>query len=190
MSNEKKSSKLSFLDNLNFLKKIKQVKHIGLIIASIFLLILAIIFFGDFNFSSSTSSITSSESTTYTNCEDYVKSLEKRLKNVLGKIKGSGNVEVMITIENGIEYEIATDNESSTISKDGQTTTTSSSKPIIITNDGQETPIIISENLPKITGVVIVSSGADDVFVKLNLLTATETLLNVSHNEIQIFVGK
>lgn len=189
MSEEKKNSKLSFLDNFNFLKKIKQVKHIGLIIAVIFLLILAIIFFGDFSFSSSTSGTTQSTST-YTNADEYVKSLENRLKNVLSQIKGAGNVEVMISVDNGIEFEIAIDTESSSISKNGETTTTTSSKPIIITNDGQQTPIIISENLPTITGVVIVSSGANDVFVKLNLLSATETLLNISQNDIQIFVGK
>lgn len=188
MSEEKKK-KVSILDNFGFVKKIKQVKHIGLIVAIMFLLILALILFNDFNFSSKSNS-TSEYSTTYTSSEEYVNSLESRLKTVLSKIKGAGNVEVMISIKSGLEFEIATNEESTSTTKGNETTTTSSSKPIIITNDGQESAIIISENLPEITGVVIVSSGADNTFVKLNLLTATETLLNVSQNKIQIFVGK
>ena len=45
------------------------------------------------------------------------------------------------------------------------------------------------EILPNISGVVIVSSGASDINVKLNLLTATQTLLDIAQNKIQIYVG-
>ena len=189
MGDEKSKNKFSFLDNLKFIKKIKQVKHIGLIITIIFIIILLLIAFGNFNFSLSEKSNdeSSQHTSTYTSYYEYAEKLESKLKNVLTKIKDAGTVEVMITLDGGVNLIYATEDEK-TISNNGQTTTTSGST-IIISTDGQEQPIIVGEQLPKITGVVVVSSGASDVSVRLNLLYATQTLLDVEQDKIQIFVG-
>ena len=161
MSEEKKAGKLSFLDNLKIVKKIKQNKHIGLIVVVIFVLILLLLLFSDFNFN--TSKMEMLETSTYSTYYQYAETLENKLKNVLGKIKGVGNIEVMVSLDNNSYLNTSNSN-------------TSSNEQSV-------------EILPNISGVVIVSSGASDINVKLNLLTATQTLLDIAQNKIQIYVG-
>lgn len=174
MSEEKKTKKLAFLDNLNFIKKIKQVKHIGLIVVIIFILILLVILFGDVGFGGYNAGKNTVNTSTYSSYYRYAEILENKLKNVLGKIKGAGNIEVMVTVH----Y----DNEGDIKNLSSQT-----NQNILIgdQNDTDKT----NDILPSVTGVVIVSSGAVNTVVKLNLLTATQTLLNIEQNKIQIFVG-
>lgn len=160
MSEEKKAGKISFLDNLKIVKKIKQNKHIGLIVVVIFVLILLLLLFSDFNFN--TSKMEMLETSTYSTYYQYAETLENKLKNVLGKIKGVGNIEVMVSLDNN-SINVSNSNTSS---------------------DEQSVEI-----LPNVSGVVIVSSGASDINVKLNLLTATQTLLDIAQNKIQIYVG-
>ena len=193
MSEEKKISKEKFdwLKNLSFIKKLKQVKHIGLIITIIFVLLLLLILFGNFNFLSSSSTISaSSNSFTYTTNAEYIKNMEDKLKALLSKIKGSGNVEVMITLNEGAGVVLATSDESITTNNGSGSTTTVSANPVIITHNGTNTPVIVSENIPEIKGVVVVSSGAKDVNVRLNILNAVQTLTGLANNKIQILIGE
>ncbi len=193
MSEEKKISKEKFdwLNNLSFIKKLKQVKHIGLIITIIFVLLLLLILFGNFNFLSSSSTISaSSNSFTYTTNAEYIKNMEDKLKALLSKIKGSGNVEVMITLNEGAGVVLATSDESITTNNGSGSTTTVSANPVIITQNGTNTPVIVSENIPEIKGVVVVSSGAKDVNVRLNILNAVQTLTGLANNKIQILIGE
>lgn len=170
MSEEKKQKK-SLFDSLPFLNKLKQVKHIGLIVTIIFILILLLILFGGFGNSKSflTFSSSSNTSTTYQS-NQYVDGLESKLKNLLGKIKGAKDVEVMIAYESGTTYVGQNSSDTSLVSA-GKTSNTSET------------------TFPKITGVVIVSSGASDISVRLDMQIATETLLGLSADKIQIFVG-
>lgn len=185
MSEEKKNKKQSFLDNLNIFKRLKQVKNIGLIITIIFILILLIILFSNFDFMSLSSSV-KTDGSTYTVGMDYVEKMEGKLTDVLTKIKGAGDVKVMITLENGATVVIASDNELKIITTDGAGKQTVSIVPVVLGNKNFE---ISSEIIPTINGVVIVSSGATNVNVKLNLYTATQTLLDLPAEKIQIFEG-
>ena len=67
--------------------------------------------------------------------------------------------------------------------------TTVSTSPLVVENNGENSTIVIEEVLPKIKGVVVVSSGAKDISVKLNIINAIQTLLDLSDNKIQILVG-
>ena len=50
-------------------------------------------------------------------------------------------------------------------------------------------PLIIKESYPDVCGVVVVASGAGNVQVKLNIMKAIKTLLNVKDENIQILIG-
>lgn len=193
MGDNKKNS-MSFLDKLPFMKKLKEVKHIGLIVTVIFVLILLFILFGNVNFdvfsSSKTSSTVSSDSSTYQTSAEYVEKLENKLTLLLSKVKGAGQVEVMVSVKSGASIDIAESTETKTTMSGGTEVTTVSTSPILITSNGTENPIIIAENLPKINGVVVVSSGASDINVKMYLITAVQTLLDLPQDKIQILVGK
>lgn len=172
------------------LKKIKQVKHIGLIVTIIFVLILLIILFGNFNFlnfSNSSKVASQSKNYTYISSSEYAQNLEYKLKSIISKIKGAGNVDVMITLESGTNLLLAS-NETQNVNSNEVTTVSAS--PIILEQNGDSSPLVIGEVLPKIKGVVVVSSGASDIAVRLNILHAVQTLLDLDDMQIQILVGK
>ncbi len=122
--------------------------------------------------------------------EEYVKRLEDKLTNILSNIKGAGKVHVMLTITQGPEKVIATNStteETSTTNKDGSNVTDKNveSKPVVKNND----LYVLYEKLPEVTGVIVVSSGASDLVVRMQLISATSALLNISSNQIEIFEG-
>ena len=83
-----------------------------------------------------------------------------------------------------LPYRITPDSNNSSGS-----TTTSSSNLIIVENDGNEKPLVLTENLPNVKGVIVVSSGANDISVKLDILNAISTLLNISTDKISVLKG-
>ena len=171
-------------------KKIKKVKHLDIVIA-VAVVGLALLFI--------VSSFTSiGESATVAVKEvDYLE-LEDRVCNVLSEIKGAGRVKVMINFSDTGEIVTATTNNSSTdktvdTSSSGDRTTESKTdnvSPVIIQRDGEDTPLIVKEIAPEVLGVVVVAEGADNVGVRINLLQAVQTLLNVKADKVEIFAMK
>jgi stage III sporulation protein AG len=46
---------------------------------------------------------------------------------------------------------------------------------------------VLREDSPKVLGVIVVAEGADDIGVKLNLLEAVQTVLNVSPDRVDVY---
>ena len=118
--------------------------------------------------------------------------MESKLCGVIQNIKGVGNVKVMISVASGGEIIIANSvEEKSIVSSDGESKNVTTVKtPIIVTDNGTSKPIILMEMLPKIQGVIVVASGAEDVNIKLNIISAVETITEISSKNIQVFAGK
>lgn len=180
---ETKQKKIAFWD------KIKNIKHFEIIIVVVFCAILLLIY-------SSTFSSTKSEENTLTalTTEEYAQYLENKLSNVLSQINGAGNVSVMVTLSCGVEYVYATNTTEETTSQTvGGTTTTQTTiteELILVSQSGRDSPIIIRENLPKVSGVLVVSSGASNISVMLELQKAVMALLEIDAEDIEILVGK
>ena len=186
---EKKSKIKKTLFDLPILQKIKAIKNIEIIVAIVIISIIILIYFSSFSFKG-----TSSSEFLTLQADDYANQLDTRLENTLKNISGAGEINVMVTLESGTELVIAT-------SKDQKTNTSTSSgtstenitiveNPIVITQNGESVPLILKEILPAIKGVVIVSQGASNVRVRLDLMNAVKALLDVQSDQIQIFVGK
>ena len=173
-----------------FFTKFLKIKHVK---TAIIVLIFAVSALLILNSSFGTSFInTKTESNSnYMTCLEYCEKLENKLTEVLGKISGVGDVDVMITAESGPEIKIATSTDEKTNTTTSGSNSTSNSTtitdPIIITSSGLNSPIVLTEMAPKITGVIVVASGAKDVKVKLYLIDAIKALLDVSSNNIQIY---
>lgn len=180
--------KSSIFDKMPFMQKLKSVKHIELIILAIFVIVLAVIYMSSNTKKASNSNIKESSS-----LEEYGEYLEIKLENLIKSINGAGNVEVMITFDGRITYEYATEKEevttSSSVSGGTNSKTTTNEKMIIVSQNGKETPLIVKEIYPNVDGVVVVASGADNVSVKLDIISAVETLLEVDNNKIQVLTG-
>ncbi|MDR1940316.1 MAG: hypothetical protein LBQ40_05965 [Clostridiales bacterium] len=174
----------------NFCGKLRSVKHIKIIAAAMIgasLLLIFAAFYGSAGGAQKAAA-----------AADPLRELETRLSAMLSEIKGAGKVTVMIMYDGGIEY-VTANSTSVTTNKTTDNSggvdrtvenTTETSTPVIITENGQSKPVIVKEIMPRITGVMIVASGADDVSVRMELARAAATILDVSSNIIEIFTAK
>lgn len=131
----------------------------------------------------------SEDGVSYTSSLEYIAILEDKLNKVLSGINGAGKTQVMITIDSSPILTIAKNEETKTVSSSGGSTTTTTSEPIYVTANGKSNPLIIGETLPEIKGVIVVSSGASDVRVKMDIINAVRTALGISSDIIEVFVG-
>ena len=161
--------------------KFKKIKHFYIYLAVIVGLLLCVVYFSSFG-KSKTDKSEENSAQENTSAVEYVDRLENKLCNVISDIDGVGKVEVAIALESGFSYEYATDSETkTTISGDVKTTITTETV-ILVSNE----PLVIKEKYPVVKGVVVVAEGADNIGVKLAILTAVQTILNVDSNQISI----
>lgn len=165
--------------------KIRSVKHIEIIIAIICCVVLVLVYFGG-------SEIVSSKKNSIVTTTSESDKLLENMEKVLGSIKGVGKVNILINYSGGKRIEIASKVETVTkVDSDGSVyTVTENRSPIIVSGNGESKPIIISEESAEIEGVLIVAEGADDVGVKLQLISAVKTLLDINPDKIKVFSMK
>ena len=168
-------------------EKIKKVKHIEIYLACGLAVIVALIYFGSVATAQKANSDSSTNKDNVTSkfltSQEYVYYIENKLENVISQVKGAGNVDVIVTLEKGFEYVYLTEEETKT-SANGITTTTTT----VVMVDGE--PVLTEEIYPIIKGIVIVSAGANDVAVKMNILTLIQTVVDVDSSKISIFTSK
>ena len=135
---------------------------------------------------------------------DYEKTLETRLAQILEGMDGVGNVQVMITFqdqgESVVEKDVTMRQDAGTgssgqASTDGTTESSgmgnsgsreSSESTVFAQSDGDETPFVNKEILPKIDGVLIVAEGGADASVRKNISEAVEALFGLDAHKIKI----
>lgn len=184
--NEKTESKVHKLNLMNLLSG----KGLKILILSIVCVVLFILFLSvSGNENKVTSTINSDISYEYKTTMEYCTELEYKLETVLSQIKGAGNVKVMLSVDGSPELVYATDSDTKVSNTNTGSTTTSSSSPIIIQSNGNSGPLILTENLPIVKGVIVVSSGASDIGIKLDILNAVSTLLDISTEKISVLKG-
>ena len=123
--------------------------------------------------------------------------LEVKLKNILSKIQGVGQVEVFINYSESSEV-IPMYNENSQTSLTEETDTsggvrkiqeTDTQKEIIYQEDSGSKEVITQKVIePKIEGAIITAEGAGDVNVKANIIQAVEATTGLATHKIQVFV--
>lgn len=128
--------------------------------------------------------------------EDYEEKQKNDLKNILKKMNGVGDVDVMISFENGEEKVPAYDKNTQT-SKTEETDTeggkrinnqnTDGSKVVMTNSDGNNEPFILTTYKPKITGVVIVAEGAENSKTKYEIEQAVSKLYNVTLDKVNVY---
>ena len=115
-------------------------------------------------------------SSTFSEYNDYI---ENKLINVIGNLDGVGKVNVAVTFSDFGEkiyvYETKTQ-------VNGNVSTTTSS---IVTVGGS--PLVETENLPTVLGVVVVAEGADIPVVRIKIVQAVVTLLGIDSNLVEVF---
>lgn len=170
MSENKKSNK--FLDSLMkipFFKKLKNIKHIEIIIVIIFVSLLLFIYFYGFKTNeSSFGKTTSNQIQTTETSGDYAKELEEKILRVVTSLKGVKNATVVVSLKNEELVAVETTKEQNSL----------------VTNDATTT------QTSNIQGIVVVANGAEDINVRLNIYKIIETILTIPCDRIQVFAGK
>lgn len=110
-------------------------------------------------------------------------SVEQSLAAILSKIKGAGNVEVLLTEYQGKETIYQTDSQQSADSLRQETVILSSS-------DREEEGLIRQVNPPVYLGALIVCQGGDNPTVKLSIVEAVMDITGLSSNEITVLKMK
>lgn len=129
------------------------------------------------------------DNTTYN--EQYVQKLQDDLTALISKIDGVGQVEVLVTLETGVQYVYATDykktDDSSQSSTDAHSQKSSSESSIIIIEgqNGKE-PIVLKRIEPTVQGVVVVCQGAGDVRVQQAVTDAVTTVCGIKTNRVSV----
>jgi len=125
---------------------------------------------------------------------------EKRLEELLTKVKGAGKVNVMVTYVSGKEIVPAYDikrNENDTEEKDSGGGVRSikqyDSENKVVYEEIQgnnKKPIVLKELMPQVKGVVVVAEGASDPEVRERLARAVQVLLDVPVHRIEVLESK
>ncbi len=187
---KKLTNVLTKLKSNGVVSKLMGIKNIKAILAVIVFVVVALVLINyQPNSNEVVATVSNSGLVDYTSSTQYIDNLEVKLTDILSHIKGAGETKVMITIESGPEIKVAEQVEEKTTTTSSGTTVTVVTNPIIINNNGEEEPLVVMEIVPKIKGVIVVSSGANDLRVRLDMLSAIQALLDVSNENIQIFTG-
>ncbi len=126
----------------------------------------------------------------------YTTELENRLRSVLAKVEGIGNVEVMITLKGSKEKVILKDTpytqesmnevdgeggnrDSSSINKEDTTV-------LVNGGNGENVPYVIQELEPKVEGIVVIAEGGDNVEIKTEIMEAAQVLFNVPAHKVKV----
>lgn len=122
--------------------------------------------------------------------------LEEKLKNILAKIQGVGEVEVCLNYSESSEV-VAMYNENSKVSNTEETDTSGGTRKIQETDtqkdiiyqeeNGEKTPITQKIIQPKIEGAIITAKGASNANTKNNIIQAVEAITGLATHKIQVF---
>lgn len=134
--------------------------------------------------------------TTSYDTNTYITEMENKLENILRKVSGIGEVEVMITLKASKEQVTLKDSpytqESlNEVDGEGGSRTNNSVKReestvIVTTEDGNSVPYIIQELEPEIEGVVVIAEGGDNISIKSDIMEAAEVLFDVPIHKVKV----
>lgn len=114
-------------------------------------------------------------------------SINEQLSEILSKVKGAGNVQVLLTIQAGEEtvYQI---DEMMDTTEQGSSTKVST---IILSNtDKQQTGLVRQVNPPIYQGAMVVCQGGDDPAVKLAITEAVSKVTGLGADRISVLKMK
>ena len=122
--------------------------------------------------------------------EDFsVAALEEKLSQALSKVRGAGEVSVVLTVQGGSRRVLA-QNEKSTRSADGGSEIQSTTVVVSGGSGAGEGPVLVQQLYPKFQGALVVCSDAESASVRLKLMEAVSALTGLGADKITICQGK
>ena len=122
---------------------------------------------------------------------DSLAETEVRMKDILSKIDGVGELELMLTLESTEQQEFAVDTE---LSYSGQTAApddyTRRSETVVVSGKNGDTPVVVKNVSPAYRGALVVCQGGGNAEVKLAVTQAVAALTGLSSDRITVVKWK
>lgn len=166
-------------------------KKLEFLAAIVIIAVMLLVYFSSF---SSNTSASGGVSMPTTSTSFDAEREEARLKSVLSAIKGAGEVEVMITFDGSAEMIPAYDSDTTSSSTDetdaDSSRTTRSDNETQKPSSNNSGTIVVAEKRPDVLGVIVIAQGADDISVRMQLVDAVQTALDVAPSKVGVYVMK
>lgn len=133
------------------------------------------------------------------NLSNYEDDQKKELINILKRIEGIGEVDVMITFESGEVKVPAYDTTTQTTiteetDKEGgkriNNQKNDGSTVVMTSNEGDNEPFILESYKPKVVGVIVVADGAKNSKTKSDIEKAIQSLYDITANKVNVYPMK
>lgn len=131
--------------------------------------------------------------------EEFEARYESRMKDILEKIVGVGQLDILVTIDSTEELVVEyskQEHQQTTNEKDRDggtrhiTDVNRSGEVVLYQVSGDQTPIVLRKIKPKIRGVLVVAGGAENLTVKNLIAQAVERGLGVPAHRISVIPRK
>ncbi|WP_160688801.1 stage III sporulation protein AG [Clostridium sp. C2-6-12] len=131
--------------------------------------------------------------------KNYEENQKNELKNILKKMNGVGDVEVMMSFGQGEQKIPAYDKntqKSTTEETDNEggkrvnNQDTDGTKVVMKTSDGNNEPFVLTTYKPKICGIIIIAEGAENSKTKYEIEQAVSKLYNLSLDKVNVYSMK
>lgn len=125
----------------------------------------------------------------------YEAQLEQRIRDLLKHVDGVGNVDVMVVLKSSSEKVIHIDESTSSSSTDENDSSGGSRKvenqeygssTVLISQNGQNLPIIEKEICPEVSGIIISATGGGNPGVQAEISAAMEALFGLPAHKIKV----
>lgn len=117
------------------------------------------------------------------------------LEGILSRVTGAGQVKVRISYRGGPQRQVA-ENTTHTARRTEEREPAGSVRVITEEQEtvqavmAQAEPVILQEQAPEITGVLVVASGASDPYLRERLSRTVQTVLGVPAHRVEVVPGR
>lgn len=115
-----------------------------------------------------------------------LEAIQTEMEEILGHIRGVGQLQLMLTVDRGREQVLAGD---TTLSYSGPTAApedySRSSETVVLSGDGGSV-VVTQEVWPKFRGALVVCEGAGDPAVQLEVIEAVSALTGLGTDKISV----
>lgn len=112
--------------------------------------------------------------------------LEEQLARLLSKMEGVGRVEVLLTLRQGSQQNYVYNSSTREDGGEAQFGREEQKELVVISQGGEESPVVSSVSGPEYQGAVVLCDGADDPRVCLEITQAIRSLTGITSDHIKI----
>lgn len=108
---------------------------------------------------------------------------ERRMEEILGRIEGTGKLQLMLTLKSGSQLQLAEDTDRSV---DGDELQTKQETVTLNRGSGYQDVVVTQQVYPSYQGALVVCQGADRAAVRLAVTEAVSALTGLSSDKITV----